>query len=229
MSVTKTFVKFSFRQHIVPPMIGIGAMLLVYGLLNFPLLQAQSTHYISRYMPNLGTSASPSAAAANSDKAELTITSIGVKAPIILEPSTNNSDIEYALRNGVVHYGSTALPGEVGSVAIFGHSSGLSWAPGSYKFVFTLLDKLKAGDTVLLDYHGTRYLYEVTGSQVVSPTNMSVLKQTDKSELLLITCTPVGTSKNRLVVHARQLRPSPETNQPRHTSVSDSAATLPGN
>jgi sortase A len=222
-------VRFSFRQHIVPPILGFGVMVLMYGVLNFPLLQAQSMHYISRYMPSQATSAVPSAAVAPSNKSQLTIASIGVKAPIIFEPSTNNSNIDYALRSGVVHYGSTALPGEQGSVAIFGHSSGLAWAPGDYKFVFTLLEKLKIGDSILLDYKGVRYIYEVSGSEVVRPTDMAVLKQTDKSELLLITCTPVGTSQSRLVIHAKQLRPSPENNKVRPVPAANPAAVLPGN
>jgi sortase (surface protein transpeptidase) len=36
-----------------------------------------------------------------------------------------------------------------------------------------------------------------------------VLNPTDEPTLTLITCTPVGTSKNRLIVTARQIVPNP--------------------
>jgi hypothetical protein len=86
----------------------------------------------------------------------------------------------------------------------------MPWTPGVYKFVFTLLDKLQAGDEIIVDYNGTRYIYRINSTEVVSPDNINVLKPTDpkKHSLELITCTPVGTSKNRLVVHAEQISPN---------------------
>ncbi len=110
-----------------------------------------------------------------------------------------------------MHYAGSVNPGDVGNVVIFGHSSGQSWAPGNYKFVFTLLDKLKVGDVIYVDNLGTRYTYQVRSSQVVTPSDIGVLKSGSDHELTLITCTPVGTSTNRLVIHAEQISPSPET------------------
>ena len=43
---------------------------------------------------------------------------------------------------------------------------------------------------------------------------MSVLASHGAPQLTLITCTPVGTSKYRLIVHAKQISPNPETNKP---------------
>lgn len=203
-------VRFSFKNHVVPPLIGILVSLLVYAALNFQLIQAKIEYQLSK-------NNSPTVSAAvpvnhNKDISQIIIPSIGVKAPINYLESVNNNQIAYSLRSGVVHYASTALPGQKGNVAIFGHSSGLAWAPGDYKFVFTSLDKLKPEQQIIVDYKGTRYIYIVTSTEVVSPTNMSVLKSKNDSELSLITCTPVGTSKNRLVVHAKQVTPDPNLN-----------------
>src|SRR6185437_11506988 len=132
---------------------------------------------------------------------------------------------------GVVHYPNTAVPGQEGNVVIFGHSSGVWWEPGSYKFVFTLLDKVQAGDKVFIDYQGTRYIYRITGTQVVSPDNLSVLNQGTGHDLTLITCTPVGTSTNRLIVHAVQYVPKPVNNPSSQPAKLPTGAKgiLPGN
>lgn len=219
-------IRFSWREHVLPPLLGLGACLAIYGLLNFQSLLAQAQYYTNQI--RLATPAH-SAVVASQKSSEILIPSIKVRAPVVYEQSTNSANFEYALRSGTVHYATTALPGEKGNVVIFGHSSGLTWAPGNYKFVFTLLDKVKQGQQISVYYHGVQYVYVVTGSQVVSPTNMSVLEShSGRSELSLITCTPVGTSENRLVVHAQQVRPDPANNKP-FQPTSRSSNSLPGN
>lgn len=206
-------VKYSFRRHVVPPLGGVAAMVVVYSLLNFSLISARIQYLVSEYnAPKVSTSALIGSAP-QTNESQIIIPSIQVKAPVIYSTSKNNTDIAYDLRSGVVHYSTTANPGEQGNVVIFGHSSGVAWAPGNYKFVFTLLDKLKSGQQISLDYNGKRYVYVVTGSKIVAPTDMSVLDVGSESKLSLITCTPVGTSKNRLVVEAKQISPNPQTNK----------------
>lgn len=183
----------------------------MYGLLNFPSYEAQGRYYASQLFTTPQTTTNN--VAVDSKLSEIIIPSINVKAPVIYEPSVNNTNIAYDLRSGVVHYGSTALPGEKGNVAIFGHSSGVAWELGNYKFIFTLLDKLRPGQQITLDYKGVRYVYVVTDTTVVAPSDMKVLHSNGtKSQLSLITCTPVGTSRNRLVVHADQIHPDPQAN-----------------
>lgn len=218
-------VKFSFRSHLVPPMIGIAVSLLVYGALNFQLLQAKVQYQLSQMNPPKMSAVAP--VVQNQQTSQIIIPSIGVKAPVIYINSVDNGVIAYSLRSGVVHYATTALPGQKGNVAIFGHSSGLAWAPGDYKFVFTNLDKLKPGEQVVIDYQGKRYTYIVSDSEIVSPSNMAVLKSDGNSELSLITCTPVGTSKNRLVVHAKQVSPDPANNLPFAPAIKSNLSEIP--
>ena len=87
----------------------------------------------------------------------------------------------------------------------------MPWEKGNYKFVFALLDKLQPGDNITIDYGGTRYIYQVKDKEVVKPTDMQALLPTDPTMhgLLLVTCTPVGTSTNRLIVHTEQIYPAP--------------------
>lgn len=47
------------------------------------------------------------------------------------------------LKNGIVRYPGTALPGQVGNSFIFGHSSNYPWIKSEYNDVFALLDNLE--------------------------------------------------------------------------------------
>lgn len=203
----------SFRHNILPPLLGIMLCLSMIGLFNSQWLVAQAQYRLTQPGPQAVAAISTEAPDPNS--VQLQIPSINVKAPVVYdEKSYQDEAVRVALRRGVVHYGNTAMPGQAGNIVVLGHSSGVAWAPGDYKFIFTLLDKLKPGDTILIDYKGTRYVFKVSDSKVVPPTDLSVLKQTSKPQLTLITCTPVGTSKNRLIVTADQVSPKPETATP---------------
>lgn len=157
----------------------------------------------------------------------ISIPKINVKAPVNYEPSLQEAAIQKSLETGVVHYGNTAVPGEIGNVAIFGHSSNDWWEAGDYKFVFVLLDKLAPGDQITIDYQSKRYVYEVTGSKVVEPTDIGVLNPTSTPTLSIITCTPPGTSLKRLVVTAKQISPSPNSAAVASTTKAVTGASLP--
>lgn len=114
-------------------------------------------------------------------------------------------DIQNGLKDGVVHYPGTALPGQRGNVFITGHSSYYLWDPGRYKDVFALLHELALGDTITVFYNENRYDYKVTEIKVVHPNEVNVLQQTDDKRITLMTCTPIGTALNRLIVIAEQV------------------------
>ncbi len=203
--------KVSFRQNFLPVLLGVLAFVGVFGLLNAQWIIAQANYH---FAPQVSTAEITKAivAKAPNNNSELMIPSIKVDAPIVMnEPSYTEWKVQVALRKGVVHFGTTAQPGQKGNMVIVGHSSGQLWAPGNYKFVFTLLNKMRTGDFIFLDYNGSRYIYRMTSSEVIDPTNFAVIQPTDDPELTLITCTPVGTSKNRLVIHAKQISPKPDT------------------
>jgi len=232
----------TFWRNIWPVLAGVLVMLAVMAALNGQWLTVQLKYRFTKpaviaeapvRVASAGTGGQ--AASTKSPHPELgpqvTIPAINVVAPIELDQGTAEWQIQLGLRKGVVHYDSSALPGATGNVVIFGHSSGQPWAPGDYKFVFTLLDKVRADDAVYLDYNGTRYTYKVVRSEVVAPTDVGVLQQGSGHELTLITCTPVGTSKNRLVVHAEQVSPDPSAKAQPAAAALKPAATpqeLPG-
>jgi sortase A len=205
-----THVKLSFKRHVLPPLVGLFVAISIFGFFNSQLLSAHVEYYLyERNKPNTALDSFMTDSLIDKTAPPIiTINGIGVKAPVIYDQKTvNQAAFLKALHDGVVHYPDTALPGQTGNVVIFGHSSGQWWAPGDYKFVFTLLDKLKPQDLIFIDYQGTRYIYRVYDSFVVKPTDLSVLNQGSKNILTLITCTPVGTSTNRLIIRAQQIVP----------------------
>ncbi|MBI5413580.1 class E sortase [Candidatus Peregrinibacteria bacterium] len=112
-------------------------------------------------------------------------------------------DIQKSLRNGVIHYPGTALPGDNGNVVLTGHSSYYAWDAGRFKDVFALLHQVKNGDKIVVYFNQKKFIYEVFSIKVVLPKDVDVLAQTQGEQLTLITCTPVGTNLKRLVVSAK--------------------------
>lgn len=114
-------------------------------------------------------------------------------------------DIQEGLREGVVRYPGTADPGEFGNVFVTGHSSYYLWDPGEFKDVFALLHDLRVGDNFTIYWEGRRYDYTIYEREIVPPTQTDVLSQpTTKKIATLMTCTPVGTAKDRLILVAEQ-------------------------
>jgi LPXTG-site transpeptidase (sortase) family protein len=154
------------------------------------------------------------------DENRLYIPSIGKNIPIanvvdekvILNPDPQDTEdaIQEALKDGVVRYPGTAIPGHQGNVALTGHSSFYFLAPGEYKDVFALLHKVNLEDEIII-YYGEKkgdqkkHRYRVTEIKEVKPHEVDILKQTDDYRLTLITCTPIGTTLRRLVVTAVQV------------------------
>lgn len=136
----------------------------------------------------------------------LEIPTIGVNAPIIFESSVNQDIIFKRLEDGVVHYGTSPLPGERGTAIILGHSSAYPWYKGQYGSVFALLEKLKKGAVIKI-HNGNRTLnYEVKEYVIFHPlTNdekINKLEKTNGSSIVLVSCWPVGTNYKRIAVRA---------------------------
>ncbi|MEK7528207.1 MAG: sortase [Patescibacteria group bacterium] len=112
-------------------------------------------------------------------------------------------DIQESLKDGVIHYPGTALPGEGGNVVLTGHSSYYAWDAGRFKDVFALLHEVEVADRVVMYFDQRKYVYEVFDKRVVLPSQIDVLGQTRDDRLTLITCTPIGTNLKRLVLTAK--------------------------
>lgn len=114
------------------------------------------------------------------------------------------------LNDSLIHYAGTALPGQLGSSVIFGHSvlrqfyNPSEKNPKRYMSIFSKIMTLKNGDRIFIDYDGIRYTYEVKDKVEVHPEDLFILEQRySNRELKLITCVPEGTYLRRGVVVAQ--------------------------
>lgn len=210
-------------------LIFIAIFITVFVVANFPSLMKQMNFW---YEDNYGTSKidpkliSLETSLQNEDFTEtfvetnkpvfednrIYIPEVGIDAPIVWNVNNVESETDQKLEEGSIHLAGTALPGQQGNVFVTGHSSNYIWAPGSFKDVFSLLDKLVVGDFAYVGYQGKTFIYQIEEIKVVKPTDLSVLNQGGKSRLTLMTCTPVGTSINRLILTAKQVYPSIDGN-----------------
>lgn len=173
----------------------LGNVLIVISLLGFvfifyPLLQAYTpTASVEKVTAQSGT--------------HITIPLINAQAPIIENVDPWDASVyNESLKKGVAHAKGTSLPGEDGTVFLFAHSSGMPWELTRYNTIFLRLGELNAGDEILITKNGKEYKYIVTSKQEVDPSQVNYLLQTDKNQLILQTCTPIGTSLRRLLVFA---------------------------
>lgn len=152
----------------------------------------------------------------------LLIPKTSVRVPIIWGSPPDEEIMLKNLQDGVVQYKGTGLPDEAdGNVFISGHSSYYWWDKGGYKTVFATLDNLVEGDELAIAYQGKVYFYKVYEKIVVKPDDVGVLEPVGKPIVSLMTCVPVGTNLNRLIVRAERIDvASKET--PKTTQVSPS-------
>jgi sortase A len=99
------------------------------------------------------------------------------------------------LQKGPGHFPDTPLPGQLGNAAIAGHRT-------TYGQPFRNVDKLRAGDEIVVTTLAGRFVYRVTGTQIVSPSDYQVVATTrpDVAEITLVSCHPVWSAAQRIIV-----------------------------
>ena len=204
------------RKHkkFVPIMAGVAVALLILFLQYNRLIFAPIMAYVS---PG-------NAPASQIEAIDPTITQTVSADPRLIIPKLNIdvpvrfgvelSEVMSAMNNGVAHYriaGASAYPGEVGNFVITGHSAGDIYSSNPYKYIFSGLERLEDGDLIYVNYNSVRYTYRVTKKEVVEPSNVAALVvNTNKPLITLVTCTPLGTSRYRLLVTGEQISPNIE-------------------
>lgn len=128
------------------------------------------------------------------DDARLTIPKIGVEMPIAVTENESQG-----LDKGAWLMPDTSTPDRGGNAAFAAHR--FRYVPPSSK-TFYLLDKLTIGDEIQVVWQGKEYWYEVTQSQIVSPNATEVLEDKGHPTITLVTCDPIFSTANRLVVSA---------------------------
>jgi sortase A len=121
---------------------------------------------------------------------EIRIPAIGIDQVVV--SGTNTDD----LRKGPGHYTNTPLPGQAGNAGVAGHRT-------TYGHPFYNLNVLKPGDPIIFTTVQGVFVYDTTSSQVVSPSDGTVLAAMSGSWVTLTTCNPRFSASTRLVVTAK--------------------------
>lgn len=120
--------------------------------------------------------------------------------------NTNTTDIavlDSLLLNGVVRYPTSAKLGETGNVVLFGHSSYLPIVKNQAYKTFNGIQKLVAGDTIVVSSSGTSYTYRVRSvAKENADDNSAIPLVTVEKILTLVTCDSFGAKTDRFVVVA---------------------------
>lgn len=134
------------------------------------------------------------------------IPKIGAVAPVLYNVDPFNSGVyKKALTQGVAHAKGSSLPGENGKIFLFAHSSGMPWELTRYNTIFLRLNELAPDDEISIYRDGNKYTYKVTDKKEVWPSEVSyLLEKSTENELILQTCSPIGTDLKRLLVFAKQ-------------------------
>jgi len=101
------------------------------------------------------------------------------------------------LRRAVGHIPGTALPGQLGNVAIAGHRDTF----------FRPLRSIRQDDEITLTTLNGTYRYRVDSTRIVEPEDVGVLDDSDDAVLTLVTCYPfnfVGSAPQRFIVRAHR-------------------------
>ena len=134
----------------------------------------------------------------------LEIPKISISVPIVFSTSAEISALEKDLDSGVVYYPGSVYPGQIGQIVVLGHSAPPGWPKVKHDWVFTDLDKLSPGDTVLIDLNNKQYTYIVKQKTIIERGEEAPQDglSADKNVLTLISCWPPGKDYQRIAVQA---------------------------
>ena len=140
------------------------------------------------------------------------IPKIDIKVPLLRGISLTTLD------KGPGYWPGTAAPGQLGNTVIAGHRT-------SHGKEFRNLDQLVPGDEVIFVTADGRFVYSVRETTIVKPDALYIIEQTYAKTATLFACHPVGSTRERIVVHLDLLTAEPATPEPATPGPADPAAT----
>jgi sortase A len=131
------------------------------------------------------------AGAAPTAEARIVVPRIGLDAPLAVVPD---------LGRGPGFYRESARPGQGRTIAIAGHRT-------THTRPFWALNELQRGDAILVYWQGRRFAYRVSGTRIVRPNDWSIVDERGYERVVLTSCNPRFSARERIVVFA--LPPEP--------------------
>jgi LPXTG-site transpeptidase (sortase) family protein len=149
--------------------------------------------------------------------ATLSIPSLSIRSTVFL-PSrrywdahdweTMERQMQVGLLYGVVSYPHAVLPGANGTIVIAGHSSPPNDRARESRFgtIFASLPAIEPTVQIILRTGSETVTYAVVDTRIVPAGDTTILvEQKEESLLKLITCYPIGSTKDRFVVIAKRV------------------------
>jgi LPXTG-site transpeptidase (sortase) family protein len=133
---------------------------------------------------------------------KIEIKAIGLSATIANPIVTNTAILDDALLKGAVRYPTSAKLGEEGNVVLFGHSSYLPVVNNQAYKAFNGIQKLVAGDTVVVYSSDVAYSYQVRSVTKENANNARIPLSVAGKVLTLSTCDSFADKTDRFVVVA---------------------------
>lgn len=103
----------------------------------------------------------------------------------------------FAMMDGPWHFPISVAPGERGNSVIIGHR--FAEVPPSTNTFFNL-DKIRVGDKIKIAQDDGDFTFTVVETKIVEKNDRSVILPTTDHRITLITCSPLWTSDQRLVI-----------------------------
>lgn len=130
----------------------------------------------------------------------ITLPSLDQPLPLVFSETLDEPTIQEHLKKGAVVLPLGTSFGEAGNVVVTAHSSGTA-SFGPYRFAFAQLSELNEGDEYTLNTPTAIYRYKVYQKEIVWPHEVDKLPNDDRSTVTLVTCWPLWTNFQRLLVH----------------------------
>src|SRR6476646_323003 len=120
--------------------------------------------------------------------------SAGAPAARLIVPKLHlNVPVGRIVDAGPAFYPGSGRPGQPYTIAIAGHRT-------THTRPFWSLDQVARGDKIVIVWHGRPHPYTVTSTRVVAPSDWSAAEDLGHERLILSTCTPRFTARQRLIV-----------------------------
>lgn len=119
-----------------------------------------------------------------------------IEIPAIGVDSTIVQGVDWdQLKKGVGQLVGSTQPGDEGNLVLAAHND-------IFGEIFRHLDKLAPGDEIIVSTERNRYRYLVREIDVVKPTDVHVMAQTEHAQTTLISCYPYQINTDRIIVFA---------------------------
>ena len=106
-------------------------------------------------------------------------------------------DMKQSLNFGIAHIENTSKPGYNGNIGLAGHRDSF----------FKKLEKIHLGDIIEIDSFKGFESFKVVDIQIISPSEIHWLDQTEENILTLVTCYPfnyIGNAPMRYIIRAKK-------------------------